>query len=103
MKVKKVFECGRADVYNMTVDKTHNFAVNGGLIVHNCDALRYYAIWWREGAEEPETVSGGRKSRQRRVPRYESVWTASFLEDYYNADEETQAYIRSKYGEPPEE
>ena len=29
-------------VYNMEVERTHNFAVNGGLIVHNCiDATRY--------------------------------------------------------------
>ena len=32
------------DVYNMEVMGTHNFSVNGGLIVHNCmDALRYFA------------------------------------------------------------
>ena len=30
------------DVYNMEVVGTHNFAVNGGLIVHNCmDEIRY--------------------------------------------------------------
>nr|UVX80474.1 MAG: Terminase [Bacteriophage sp.] len=29
-------------VYNMTVDGTHNFAVNGGLVTHNCDAMRYF-------------------------------------------------------------
>nr|DAM08179.1 MAG TPA: Transcription initiation factor IIB,Transcription initiation factor IIB, mini-intein, HINT [Caudoviricetes sp.] len=25
----------------MYVNNHHNFAVNGGVIVHNCDALRY--------------------------------------------------------------
>lgn len=29
------------DVYNMTVDDNHNFSVNGGIITHNCDAMRY--------------------------------------------------------------
>ena len=30
------------DVYNMEVMGTHNFAVNGGVIVHNCmDEARY--------------------------------------------------------------
>lgn len=30
------------DVYNMEVIGTHNFAVNGGVIVHNCmDECRY--------------------------------------------------------------
>lgn len=33
---------GIEDVYNMEVDECHNFAVNGGAIMHNCDALRYY-------------------------------------------------------------
>lgn len=33
---------GRQPVYNMEVAKYHNFAVNGGYIVHNCiDAVRY--------------------------------------------------------------
>ena len=32
------------DVYNMEVMGTHNFAVNGGVIVHNCmDDTRYFA------------------------------------------------------------
>ena len=31
------------DVYNMEVIGTHNFAVNGGVIVHNCmDDIRYF-------------------------------------------------------------
>ena len=25
----------------MEVDEAHNFAIQGGLIVHNCEALRY--------------------------------------------------------------
>lgn len=30
------------DVYNMEVDDTHDFAVEGGIIVHNCyDDVRY--------------------------------------------------------------
>mgnify|MGYP000925823126 CR=1 FL=1 len=41
-KVKSVKLVGREAVYNMEVEKHHNFAVNGGLVVHNCiDALRY--------------------------------------------------------------
>ena len=34
---------GVADVYNMEVEDNHNFAVNGGIIVHNCmDSTRYF-------------------------------------------------------------
>lgn len=32
----------KEDVFNMEVAEHHNFAVNGGYIVHNCmDAMRY--------------------------------------------------------------
>jgi hypothetical protein len=42
VKVLKVEFVGFADVYNLEVEDTHAFAVNGGLIVHNCgDATRY--------------------------------------------------------------
>lgn len=42
-EVEKIKYYGREDVYNMEVDDNHNFAVNGGLIVHNCmDAMRYF-------------------------------------------------------------
>ena len=41
--IKKIEVIGRADVYNMEVEDNHNFAVEGGLIVHNCmDATRYF-------------------------------------------------------------
>ena len=39
-------------VYNMEVETHHNFAVNGGLIVHNCiDAVRYATenLWQKIG------------------------------------------------------
>lgn len=42
VRVKAVRFVGYEDVYNMEVDRQHNFAVNNGVIVHNCiDALRY--------------------------------------------------------------
>lgn len=45
MKVVGVELDGVEDVYNMEVLGTHNFAVNGGLIVHNCmDAVRYFVM-----------------------------------------------------------
>lgn len=33
---------GCEDVYNMEVADNHNYAVNNGVILHNCDALRYF-------------------------------------------------------------
>jgi hypothetical protein len=44
MKVKSVSYAGKADVYNMTVDDTHNFVIQGGVITHNCDSLRYFCM-----------------------------------------------------------
>lgn len=45
MKVKSVSYAGKSDVYNMEVDGTHNFVVNGGIVVHNCfDQTRYFLM-----------------------------------------------------------
>ena len=42
MKVKSITPAGRADVYNMEVEDTHSFVIQGGAISHNCaDAIRY--------------------------------------------------------------
>jgi hypothetical protein len=48
--VKSVSRLGVQDVYNLEVEETHCFAVNGGLIVHNCiDSLRYALEGVRKG------------------------------------------------------
>ena len=45
MKVKSVRRAGRADVYNMEVDETHDFVIQGGVISHNCaDEWRYFCM-----------------------------------------------------------
>lgn len=41
MSVAGVKPVGRERVYNMTVSDAHCFAVEGGLVTHNCDSLRY--------------------------------------------------------------
>lgn len=41
-RVKKIEYLGKMDVYNMEVEKYHNYSVEGGLIIHNClDGTRY--------------------------------------------------------------
>lgn len=43
VEVEEITEDGNEDVYNMEVCGTHNFSVNGGVVVHNCmDAIRYF-------------------------------------------------------------
>ena len=42
VKISNIQYIGKEDVFNMEVANHHNFAVNGGFIVHNCiDASRY--------------------------------------------------------------
>lgn len=45
MKIKSVSYAGKMDVYNMEVDDTHDFVVQGGIISHNCaDEARYFCM-----------------------------------------------------------
>lgn len=45
MKVKSVSYAGKADVFNMEVDETHDFVIQGGVISHNCaDEARYFLM-----------------------------------------------------------
>ena len=45
MRIKSIRYAGRADVYNMEVDETHDFVIQGGVISHNCcDDARYLAM-----------------------------------------------------------
>lgn len=42
MKVKSITPIGKADVFNMEVEDTHDFVIQGGVIAHNCvDSIRY--------------------------------------------------------------
>lgn len=45
MKVKSVTYAGKADVFNMEVEDTHDFVIQGGVISHNCaDEVRYMCM-----------------------------------------------------------
>ena len=45
MKVKSITYAGKADVFNMEVEDTHNFVIQGGVIAHNCpDEVRYMCM-----------------------------------------------------------
>lgn len=43
-------------MYNMTVDEFHNYVIFGGVILKNCDAIRYFAIARTLGAQMAEPV-----------------------------------------------
>lgn len=45
IKVKSITYAGKADVFNMEVEDTHNFVIQGGVIAHNCaDEVRYFCM-----------------------------------------------------------
>ena len=45
MRVKSIKKFGKADVYNLEVDDTHDFVIQGGVISHNCaDEVRYFCM-----------------------------------------------------------
>ena len=45
MKILSITPAGKADVFNMEVEGTHNYVVNGGFVAHNCyDATRYFLM-----------------------------------------------------------
>jgi uncharacterized membrane protein len=45
VKIKSITSAGKADVFNMEVEDTHNYVVNGGFVAHNCsDATRYFLM-----------------------------------------------------------
>lgn len=43
-KVVSITPAGKADVYDMEVERDHNFAVNNGVIVHNCSHSAAYGL-----------------------------------------------------------
>lgn len=57
VKIASIKKSEKQDVYNMEVMGTHNFSVDGGLIVHNCmDAMRYFVETIKAyGFDEPYT------------------------------------------------
>lgn len=45
MRIKSIRPAGKADVYNMEVEDTHDFVIQGGVISHNCaDETRYLCM-----------------------------------------------------------
>jgi hypothetical protein len=45
MKVKRIEYAGKADVFNMEVEDTHSFVIQGGVVSQNCaDSIRYFCM-----------------------------------------------------------
>lgn len=45
MRVARITRAGTADVFNMEVEDTHDFVIQGGVVAHNCaDEARYFCM-----------------------------------------------------------
>ena len=45
MRIKAIRHSGKDDVFNMEVEDTHDFVIQGGVISHNCaDECRYMCM-----------------------------------------------------------
>ena len=86
-KIKSIKSIGKQPVYNMTVDDVHIYMIQGNVIVNNCDALRYFCVYWTTGAE----LDGEKKCRK---------WRADQYEDYENASEADKLQLIEMWGEP---
>ena len=86
-KIKSIKYVGKKPVYNLYVEDLHNFLIQGNVISHNCDALRYYAIYWTRGGKDIKKTT--RKK-----------WRPDQWEDYRNANAADKQYLISKWGEP---
>lgn len=66
----------------MTVEEFHNYMIRGGIILKNCDALRYFCVTRTLGAELPEQpqeedlISGG-------AADYDDVMTGGDMDPGY--------------------
>jgi hypothetical protein len=86
-KIKSIKYVGKKPVYNLYVEDLHNFLIQGNVISHNCDALRYYAIYWTHGGH---VVNNNKRKK----------WRPDQWEDYKSASKEDRAYLVSLWGEP---
>lgn len=44
MKIVAKRYLGKRKVFNMEVEELHNYITAGGIVLHNCDMLRYYCV-----------------------------------------------------------
>lgn len=58
MKIVEKRKVNNADVFNMVVDDTHTFVIQGGVVTHNCDCIRYFCMARPMKAIEPYVDDG---------------------------------------------
>ena len=86
-KIKSIKYVGKKPVYNMNVEDLHNFLIQGGIVSHNCDALRYFCVYWINPAVSVKT---GKQIK----------WTEDMRHDYEVASKEMRKLIEEQWGVP---
>ena len=81
MRVKSVKPAGVEPVYNMTVEEFHNYLIHGGIILKNCDALRYFCVTRTLGAEYIAPASFD--DDEDAVMDYDEAMTGGVMTDQY--------------------
>ena len=84
-RIKSIEIIGNEDVYNMEVEAHHNYSVNGGLIVHNCDALRGFCIMRQLPTEE--------KDDKNKKPHWALSEDKPPAQNYVSSDDVTNSYL----------
>lgn len=82
MKIKSITPAGIEPVYNMSVDEHHNYVIRGGIILKNCDALRYFCVMRTLGAQAPEEPP---EQDYRSGTDYDEAMTGGEIDDGYMA------------------
>lgn len=118
-KVVSVTLCGYEDVYDLTVDDFHNFAIGPGVFVHNCDACEddrfaydingvkvsdfvypaWFQPWRKEGSTRFDHMQKISKPLQLIEGGYIGVWTPSSGWQQMNAAKVPFHKMRPKTGQ----
>jgi hypothetical protein len=53
VKIKSIKKVPNEAVYNLTINKYHNYLTSSGLVLKNCDALRYFCVNFTNDSKEP--------------------------------------------------
>lgn len=77
---------GKRTVFNMTVDKFHNYITAMGTVLHNCDCVRYYCVSRKLQAEAEQTEAEIREMREMQAEEEE-------YESYMCGGEPSLAYM----------
>jgi hypothetical protein len=86
-KIKSIKYVGKKPVYNMNVEDLHNFLIQGGIVSHNCDALRYFCVYWINPAVTFKTEK-------------QIEWTDDMRHDYMVANAKMRELIVEQWGVP---